>query len=249
MKKQFDSSMLVDTNWLEKNYKNQNIRIFDCTVWLHPHPTKIYTIESGKKDYDIGHIPNSDFLDLNDISEKNTPYPFMMPNKKTFNNVMSSKGVGDDTQVILYSRVNIQWATRVWWMLKSMDFNNVSILNGGFDRWKIEKRSTSTSKVNYPTNTFKSNPKEGYFCSKEEVKKYLTDKNISVINALRSTLHDGTESVNYGRPGHISNSINIPSLDMVNSETKLYKPLYELEKIFSKYEVIDKHRVVAYCGG
>jgi thiosulfate/3-mercaptopyruvate sulfurtransferase len=113
----------------------------------------------------------------------------------------------------------------------------------------MEKRNTSTKKVYYPTNTFKSNPKEGYFCSKEEVKKYLTDKNISVINALRSTLHDGTESVNYGRPGHISNSINIPSLDMVNSETKLYKPLYELEKIFSKYEVLNKQKVIAYCGG
>ena len=249
MKKQFDSSMLVDTNWLEKNYKNQNIRIFDCTVWLHPHPTKIYTIESGKKDYDIEHIPNSDFLDLNEISEKNTPYPFMMPNKNKFDDVMSSKGVGDNTQVILYSRVNIQWATRVWWMLKSMGFNNVSVLNGGFDRWKIEKRATTSNKVNYPTNTFISNLKKGYFCTKEEVEEYLTDNNISVINALRSTLHDGSESVDYGRPGHITNSINIPSLDMIDNETKLYKPLDELEKIFSKYEVLNKQKVIAYCGG
>ena len=249
MNKGFDKSMLVETDWLNENYEKENIRIFDCTVWLNPHPTKIYTIESGKKDYDEEHIPNSDFLDLNEISQKNTPYPFMMPDTEIFDDVMSSKGVGNNTHVILYSRVNIQWATRVWWMLMSMGFNNVSVLNGGFDRWKNEERTTSIDKVNYPSNNFKSNPKEGYFCSKEEVKKYLNSKNVTTINALRNTLHNGSESVNYGRPGHIKNSINIPSLDMVNNETKLYKPLHELEKIFSKYEVLQKEKVIAYCGG
>ena len=76
------------------------------------------------------------------------------------------------------------------------------------------------------------------------MEEYLTDNNISVINALRSTLHDGSESVDYGRPGHITNSINIPSLDMIDNETKLYKPLDELEKIFSKYEVLNKQKVM-----
>ena len=52
MNKYFDKSMLVETDWLEKNYNKESVRIFDCTVWLNPHPTKIYTIESGKKDYD-----------------------------------------------------------------------------------------------------------------------------------------------------------------------------------------------------
>jgi thiosulfate/3-mercaptopyruvate sulfurtransferase len=249
MEKKFDNSMLVETDWLAKNHKNSNIRIFDCTVWLVPHPEKIYTIVSGRKDYDLDHIPNSDFLDINDISQKNTPLPFMMPDDNTFDKIMSSKGVGKNTHVVLYSRENIQWATRVWWMLRSMGFNNASILNGGYDRWKIENRATTTDTNIYPLNTFKSNPKEGYFCSKEEVKEQLTNNNISIINALRSSLHDGSDSVDYGRPGHIKNSINIPSLDMIDNKTKRYKPLSELEKIFKKFKVLKKERIIAYCGG
>ena len=62
---------LVETDWLENNLNDPNIRIFDCTVWLNPHPKKIYTIVSGKKDYNEGHIPNSDFLDLNDMEGMN----------------------------------------------------------------------------------------------------------------------------------------------------------------------------------
>lgn len=249
MKNKFDSSLLVETDWLESNLENPNIRIFDCTVWLNPHPKKIYTIVSGKKDYDEGHIPNSDFLDLEDISLKNTPYPFMMPDIKTFDKVMSLKGVGPDTHVILYSRANIQWATRVWWMLKSMGFNNASILNGGFDRWKNQNKNISTTPVTYQENKFISIPQNGLFCTKEEVLNSLTNNNISIINALRSTLHDGSEKVDYGRLGHIKNSINIPSLEMVDPDTNLYKSLEDLKIIFNNYNVLSKEKVIAYCGG
>ena len=249
MKNKFDSSLLVETDWLESNLENPNIRIFDCTVWLNPHPNKIYTIVSGKKDYNKGHIPNSDFLDLEDISLKNTPYPFMMSDNKTFDKIMSLKGIGPDTHVILYSRVNIQWATRVWWMLKSMGFNNASILNGGFDRWKQENKKISTDSVTYPKNNFISIPQNGLFCTKEEVINSLTNNNISIINALRSTLHDGSEKVDYGRLGHIKNSINIPSLEMVDPDTNLYKSLEDLKIIFKNYNVLSKEKVIAYCGG
>lgn len=249
MKNKFDSSLLVETDWLESNLENPNIRIFDCTVWLNPHPKKIYTIVSGKKDYDEGHIPNSDFLNLEDISLKNTPYPFMMPDIKTFDKVMSLKGVGPDTHVILYSRANIQWATRVWWMLKSMGFNNASILNGGYDRWKNQNKNISTTPVTYQENKFISIPQNGLFCTKEEVLNSLTNNNISIINALRSTLHDGSEKVDYGRLGHIKNSINIPSLEMVDPDTNLYKSLEDLKIIFKNYNVLSKEKVIAYCGG
>ena len=186
MKNKFDSSLLVETDWLESNLENPNIRIFDCTVWLNPHPKKIYTIVSGKKDYDEGHIPNSDFLNLEDISLKNTPYPFMMPDIKTFDKVMSLKGVGPDTHVILYSRANIQWATRVWWMLKSMGFNNASILNGGYDRWKNQNKNISTTPITYQENKFISIPQNGLFCTKEEVLNSLTNNN----NKYEDELHE-----------------------------------------------------------
>ena len=38
MKNKFDSSLLVETDWLESNLNDPNIRIFDCTVWLNSSP-------------------------------------------------------------------------------------------------------------------------------------------------------------------------------------------------------------------
>lgn len=244
-----ENTMLVSTDWLEENYSDPNLRIFDCTVLLKPHPNKIYEIVSGKSDYDLEHIPNSDFLDIIEISIKDSPVPFMMPDINVFNEVMSNKGISDDTHVILYSRDNIHWATRVWWMLKSVNFHNVSILNGGFDKWKSENKPLTDAPIQYSKSKFTGNFQEEYFCTKEEVLDNMNNKNSIIINALRKTLHNGTDKVDYGRPGHIINSINIPSLDLINKSTYLYKPLAELKEIFEKHNVLNKDKVIVYCGG
>ena len=241
--------ILVDCNWLEKNLTLPYLRIFDCTVWLKPQHKKIYKIFSGKPDYDKEHIPNSDFLDVLELSNKYSEYDFMMPDLKVFSNYMSLKGVGPHTHVILYSRGNIQWATRVWWMLKSVNFLNVSILNGGFDRWKLENKKVTKLPVKYPGNNFKGQNQPGFFCEKEEVIKNIENNRVLIINALRRTLHLGIENINYGRPGHIKNSINIPSTDMINKNTYLYKSIQELKKIFNKYNLFNKDKVITYCGG
>ena len=244
-----ENTMLVSTDWLQQNYSNSNMRIFDCTVWLKPHPNKIYEIVSGKSDYDIEHIPNSDFLDILQISSKDSPLPFMMPDVNMFNDAMSNKGISSDTHVILYSRDNIQWATRVWWMLRSVNFHNVSILNGGFDKWKAENKPLSNEPVQYPKSKFNGKFQKECFCTKEEVLDNITNKNTIIINALRKTLHNGTDEVNYGRLGHIKNSINIPSPDLIDKKTYLYKPLTELKEVFIKHDVLNREKVIAYCGG
>ena len=161
---------------------------------------------------------------------------------------MSLKGVGPNTHVILYSRENIQWATRIWWMLKSVSYLNVSILNGGFDRWKLENKTVSKLSVTYPKNKFRAISKKDVFCEKGEVINNICNKKVLIINALRKSLYKGTENINYGRPGHITNSINIPATDMIDKNTYLYKSTKKLKKIFNAYKLFNKEKVIAYCG-
>ena len=55
---------LVTSEWLVEKLQDNNLRIYDCTAHLLPHPTETYTIGSGRSDYDKAHIPGADFLDL-----------------------------------------------------------------------------------------------------------------------------------------------------------------------------------------
>ena len=42
--------------------------------------------------------------------------------------------------MVLYSIGSMMWATRFWWMLRSLGFDGAAVLDGGFDKWKAEGR-------------------------------------------------------------------------------------------------------------
>ena len=54
-----------------------------------------------------------------------------------------------------------------------MNFLNVSILNGGIDRWRLENKKVTKLPVKYPERNFKSKNQSGFFCEKEENIKIL----------------------------------------------------------------------------
>ncbi len=240
---------LVETDWLAEHLDDPNLRIFDCTVWLKPDPPKIYRVESARADYNAGHIPNSAFLELTEVSDTNSKFNFMMPAPERFAASMAGRGVSDDSHVILYSRQTIQWATRVWWMLRSIGFDNASVLNGGFDKWQVEGREISTEPLEYSSDALTPRPRAGLFCDKDETRSAIDDGAACVVNALRPSLHDGSEGVNYGRPGRIAGSINVPAGALLDPETKAYRPWPELEGLFKDSGILDQEKVVLYCGG
>ncbi|MDG1882827.1 MAG: hypothetical protein P8J21_03915, partial [Alphaproteobacteria bacterium] len=74
---------IVSCEWLNKNLNNPDIRIYDCTTYLHyrdKDPSLPYIVESGREKYDLNHIPNSSFLDLQyQLSDQESIYRFTLP--------------------------------------------------------------------------------------------------------------------------------------------------------------------------
>ena len=108
---------IVDCKWLSKNLNDDNIRIYDCTTYLNykdDDPTLPYLVESGRKQYEISHIPNSSYIDIqSDLSDKDSPYRFTMPKLRTLSENFKRLGIGENFHIILYSRNGTQWSARV----------------------------------------------------------------------------------------------------------------------------------------
>ena len=50
---------IVNCEWLANNLNQLDIRIYDCTTYLHysdNNPNQPYNVESGEKDYEKSHI-------------------------------------------------------------------------------------------------------------------------------------------------------------------------------------------------
>ena len=245
---------LVTTVELAAILDQPNLRLFDCTTYLEYQPAGSdipYIAVPGRHSFEAGHIPGADFLDLQgEFSDPNTTLRFMMPAIAQLEAAFGGHGIGANSRVVLYSIGTAMWATRFWWMLNSLGFENVSVLDGGLDTWKAESRAIETgSGKGYPPTTFTAKPQRGYFVDKHQVLAACGERNTVVVNALGPQLHKGLEPSRYGRPGHIPGSVNVSAATLFDPEAKAFVPLAEAEAKFAAQGIAKDKRVVAYCGG
>jgi thiosulfate/3-mercaptopyruvate sulfurtransferase len=245
---------LISTAELAGILDAPDLRLFDCTTYLEYQPTGSgipYLVVPGTHSFDAGHIPGADFLDLQgEFSDANTELRFMMAPTAQCEAAFGRHGVGNGSRVVLYSIGTAMWATRFWWMLKSLGFDGASVLDGGLDKWKAEGRAIETGAAKgYRPATFTAKPRAGYFVGSRETLSASADRNAVVVNALGPQFHKGLEPSRYGRPGRIPGSVNVSAATLIDPDSKTFLPLAEAEKKFASAGVTKDKRVVAYCGG
>lgn len=231
-----------------------DLRLFDCTTYLEYQPEGSgvpYIAVPGRHTFEAAHIPGADFLDLQgEFSVRDIELHFMMPAAAQLEAAFGRHGIGADSQVVLYSIGSAMWATRFWWMLRSLGFADVAVLDGGLDTWRAEGRAVETGPAKgYPPAVFVANPQAGYFVDKHQALAASTDRASVVVNALNPQLHKGLEPSRYGRPGRIPGSVNVSAATLYDPVTKAFVPLAEAGARFAAQGVTKDKRVVAYCGG
>jgi thiosulfate/3-mercaptopyruvate sulfurtransferase len=242
---------IVGTGWLADNLRDPSLRVFDCTTYLHYETGtgRPYRVESGRGDYDRAHIPGSAFLDLQGgLSDASSPFNFTMPAPDDLAARFAAKGIGAGTRVVLYSRKSMQWATRVWWMLRAIGFDDAAVLDGGFDRWIAEGRPTETAETRYPPAKLAARPRPGLFVGKDEVRDAIGDAGTCTINALAPDLHRG-DNPRYGRPGRVPGSVNVPAAALLDMATLTLKPPEAAAAAFAEVGADPSKRILVYCGG
>jgi thiosulfate/3-mercaptopyruvate sulfurtransferase len=245
---------LISTAELAAIIARPELRVFDCTTTLEYQPEGSdipYIAVPGRQTFEAAHIPGADFLDLQgEFSDQNTKLYFMMPEVAQLEAAFGRHGIDASSRVVLYSIGTAMWATRFWWMLRSLGFENASVLDGGLDKWKAEGRAIETGPAKgYRPATFAAKPRPGYFVGKHEVLAASHDRDTVVVNALNPQLHRGLEPSRYGRPGRIPGSCNVSAATLIDPETKAFVPAAEAEAKFAAQGVTKDKRVVAYCGG
>jgi thiosulfate/3-mercaptopyruvate sulfurtransferase len=128
----------VETEWLEAHLPDSDLRVLDCTVLFETDAHGV-RVNNGREAWAQGHIAGSGFADLmEDLSDRDSRLPFMMPPAAQFAEAMGRYGVGESTRVVLYDasrdrRAHMR-AVRVWWMERAFGFEQAAVLNGGFHK-------------------------------------------------------------------------------------------------------------------
>ncbi len=249
-----DPDAVISTEALAGRLGQPGLRVYDCTTYLEPPDPGSddpYKPVAGWKTFVEGHIPGADFLDLQgELSALDTRLKFTMPSPEHLARAFGRHGTGDGARVVLYSIGTMMWATRVWWMLRSLGFDGAAVLDGGFDRWQAEGRAVeSGDPKGYPPATFTPRPRPGRFVDRTAVKAAIGDPRTVTVNALGPQVHKGLEPSRYGRPGRVPGSVNVPAASLVDPATKRFVSPADAMARFAAAGINKDRRVIAYCGG
>ncbi|MBR0827379.1 sulfurtransferase [Bradyrhizobium manausense] len=246
-------SSLISTEQLASMLGDPHLRISDCTTYNEPVPPGSdvpYRAVPGDKTFEAGHIPGADFLDLQgEFSDAAAQQFFMMPGIAQLEAAFGRHGIDASKTIVLYSIGTMMWATRFWWMLRSLGVE-AKVLDGGFDKWKVEGRPVEQgAPKGYPPSTFKAAPRAGLFVDKSVVLAKRDDPSTVIVNALGPQFHRGLEPSRYGRPGRVPGSRNVPAATLVNPADKTLTTLADAEAKFHAQGITRDKHVICYCGG
>jgi thiosulfate/3-mercaptopyruvate sulfurtransferase len=234
---------LVDTNWLEKNI--DNVKIIDCS-WHMPQ-----TNRGGLKEYQKMHIKNAIFFDLDKNSKIDTDLPHMLTDKTSWQRIVSSTGIRNEDQIIIYDNSDVISSCRCWYNFIYFGHNPslVHVLDGGLKKWINEKKPTVNNLTIIINSNYIVNEKKELVKNKKQINENININKFKVIDARSIERFEGKvpEPRKGLRSGSIENSFCLPFMDLINEDHSFI----DKEKILEKFKLtkckLDKN-IVFTCG-
>ncbi|GGJ11764.1 sulfurtransferase [Neoroseomonas lacus] len=224
--------------------------VLDGSVFQRPAPDLSTMLQdSARASFEKSRIPGSVHLDALDwLWDRERPFRFALPAPDIAAAAFAAHGVGEGSRVVLYDRVGGNWATRTFWTLHWLGFEDVRVLEGGLAAWKAAGLPVESGPVAVPVpaaRPFTPRPRGGAIADRDAVLAALGTPGVVVVNALSAEQHAGTGGLPYHRPGRIAGSRNLPAPLLADGTLTA-----EAVTALAEHAGIRRDdRVIAYCGG
>lgn len=243
-------SELIEPEALQARLGDAHWRVIDATTLMTPQPVGPSRIDSGRPQWEAGHIPGSVHgCMVADFSDPHGPYPYTLPSQAQLADALSRWGITPDQHLVIAVEAQPMVATRVWWVLRALGHARVSVLNGGLPRWRAEGRPWVSDTTPPPPSryVFDAPPPDGWVVDADAVAAAQAPE--AVVNALSAEQFEGRGGAHYGRPGRIPGSLSLPAASLLHDGGMNWRSPAELSAAFAAAGVQPGQRVLAYCGG
>ncbi|KMZ62680.1 Thiosulfate sulfurtransferase [Zostera marina] len=258
---------VVSVDWLHANLNERNIKVLDAS-WYMPNEER-----NPFQEFQMAHIPNSIFFDVDGISDQSSNMPHMLPSEEGFSVAVSALGINNEDVMVVYDGKGIFSAARVWWMFRVFGHHGVFILDGGLPKWRtagydvksiasryddeilktnpatdaIEKHYQGLSQVG--PITFKAKLQPHLLWTLDQIKKNIEEQTHQHMDARGKARFNGTapEPRKGIKSGHVPGSKCIPFGEILDSQQTLLQES-ELAKRFEAEGISLDRDIVVSCG-
>jgi thiosulfate/3-mercaptopyruvate sulfurtransferase len=252
------NAAVVTTQWLKQQLSNttRNLRVLDSSWSLK---------QSGHEDFLRKHIPGAGFFDLNNCLKPTQNIPRSLPDQRCFEEYAQLLGVKENQHLVIYDQGGLLAAARAWWQFRAYGHPNVSVLEGGLNKWEADGNPVSTGGILPEKNgQFKTRIQPHLMKSFEEIMEVINTKSSQILDARNPENYKGDEEepssatrialetchmkipTNMAK-GHIPGAINFPTSLIMDPDTGMFNTAEEIIENFRKMGVDLNKPITTLC--
>ena len=231
----------VSTEWLASRIGAPTVVILDGS-WFLPTANR-----KPHEEYLAGHIPGAVYFDMDEIADKSTGLPHMLPSPEIFAREVGKLGVGDGMTIVIYDESGLFSAPRVWWEFVAMGAKDVRILEGGGPKWRAEGRPIESGLTTRPPATFTPEFHPELVRNFDDVKAAIAAKG-QIADARPAGRFAGRDPEPRAglKPGHMPGAVSLPAMDLVANGG--LRPMIEIKAMIAATGVDLDKPIIASCG-
>jgi thiosulfate/3-mercaptopyruvate sulfurtransferase len=227
---------LVTADWAEQNLDTPGVVFVE--------------VDEDTTAYDGGHIRGA--IKLNWKTDLQDPVRRDFVNKAQFEQLLSSRGIGNDDTVVLYGGNNNWFAAYAYWYFKLYGHGDVKLLDGGRKKWELDGRELVKDLPERAATSYTAKDQDLTLRAfhAEVVDSIGTKALIDVrspdeyAGRLLAPAHLPQESAQ--RPGHVPTAANVPWSKAAN-EDGTFKSEDDLRQIYTEAGLDLDKPIIAYC--
>lgn len=236
-----------------QGYANPDVLVETEWVAAHLDDPKVRLVESDEDVllYEVGHIPGAVKLDWHTDQQSQLIRDFVT--KEEFEQLMSARGIANDTTVVFYGDRNNWYAAYTYWLFKMYGHKDCRLMNGGRAKWEAEGRPYTRDVPSYPATEYKAQEADlSIRAFRDEVLSHMQagrplvdvrspDEYSGKVIHMANYPQEGAQ-----RAGHIPTAQNIPWATAANADGT-FKSAGELREIYGGKGITPDQPVIAYC--
>ena len=239
----FDFKKLVDTDYLLKTRDNENVVVIDARGGM---------LEEGSLMYDKATVV--DWTDISLLGEFGGEELGKLLSKDNYQEIFNILGIKEDTEVLVYGftmpNQGFGDEARVVYTFNYAGFDNVKIIDGGFD--KVEQLGLNKNynpendriNVSSVVREEAQDNKKAIFT--DELLSFVNSADVQIIDTRLEAEYNGRVIYGENKAGHIPGSISVPFNSLVD-EDGFIKSREALEEYFVS-KGLDKNKLqITYC--
>ena len=235
---------LISTDALAKHVNESSYVIVDCRF-------KLDDPAWGEREYASAHIPGAVYAHLDrDLSgtKSGTNGRHPLPDGMTLASTLGRLGISDGMQVVTYDEDNGAYASRLWWMLRWMGHTAVAVLDGGFAKWKAEKRRTKSGVEQRPFRPFSGAPQRDMTIDVNGVEQLTTRSDWRLVDARAPERYRGEVEPIDKQAGHIPTAVNHFFQSNLDEHGLFRTPEDLRQRFVPTLGRVPSNQIVCYCG-